>query len=217
VGTRQHIIEAVAKMLAQRPSADIHLADVAERAHVGVQTIYYHFDSRTQLIAEAQAFSYYRLMEPFYEHVTKAEKALQDEDQESFWTAFGDNIVLAWSHVPNEDRWRVMKLLIDISEDSATQREFSDALDVQLGRWIEVFDAAKSRGWIDAEIDTRTLVSSAAAAAVGQALLVRSSHVHFTPESIRDFVIHVAMAKPKRVECPDGGVGPARPTRDDLP
>lgn len=208
VSTRQHIIEAVAKMLAQSPSVDIHLADVAERAHVGVQTIYYHFDSRTQLIAEAQAFSYYRLMEPLNEHVTKAEKALQDEDQESFWTAFGDNVVLAWSQAPDEDRWRVMKLLIDISGDQSTQREFSDALDAQLERWIEVFDAAKSRGWVDAEIDTRTLVSSASAAAVGQALLVRSSKVHFTPESMRDFVITVAMAKPKTTTWSQGGSQP---------
>ena len=98
-------------MLAQGPSCDIHLAEVAERAHVGVQTIYYHFDSRTQLIAEAQALTYYRLMEPFHEYVTNAEKAIQDEDQELFWTAFGDNVMRAWSHEHGEDRWRVIKLL----------------------------------------------------------------------------------------------------------
>jgi AcrR family transcriptional regulator len=206
VSTRQHIVDAVAKMLTQRPSRDIHLADVAERAHVGVQTIYYHFDSRTQLIAEAQALTYYRLMEPFEEYVENAEKALQDGDQESFWTALGDNVMRAWSHEPGEDRWRIMKLLIDISEDSATQREFWEALDTQLERWIDVFDAAKSLGWIGAEIDTRTLVSSSSAATIGQALLINSTKVHYTPQSIRDFVISVAMAKPIASDRRDEGL-----------
>ena len=77
ISTRRHIVESVVKLLTQRPSREIHLADVAERAHVGVQTIYYHFDSRTQLIAEAQALTYYRLTEPFHEYITKAEKALR--------------------------------------------------------------------------------------------------------------------------------------------
>ena len=149
ISTRRHIVESVVKLLAQRPSREIHLADVAERAHVGVQTIYYHFDSRTQLIAEAQALTYYRLTEPFHEYITKAEKALRDEDQESFWSAIGDNVTLAWSFGHSDDRWRVVKLLIDISEDPTAQRQFWDSLEVQFERWIDIVEAAKIQGWVD--------------------------------------------------------------------
>jgi AcrR family transcriptional regulator len=198
ISTRQHIVEAVVKMLVQRQSGDIHLADVAERAHVGVQTIYYHFDSRTQLIAEAQALAYFRMMEPFHENLTKAEKAIQEEDQELFWSAIGDNVMLAWSDVNSDDRWQVFKQLIDISQDATTQRDFLDSTEEQLDRWIEVFDSAQPLGWIDDEIDTRALVSSCSAASIGQALFVKSSKVHFTPQSMRDFIVNVAMAKPKK-------------------
>ncbi len=198
ISTRRHIVESVVKLLAQRPSHEIHLADVAERAHVGVQTIYYHFDSRTQLIAEAQVLTYYRLTEPFHEYITTAEKALEDEDQESFWSAIGDNVALAWSFGNSDDRWRVVKLLIDISEDPTAQRQFWDSLEVQFERWIDIVEAAKLLGWVDSEIDASALVSASCAAPIGQALFAKSSKIHFTPQSMRDFVVNLAMAKPKR-------------------
>jgi AcrR family transcriptional regulator len=197
ISTRRHIVESVVKLLTQRPSREIHLADVAERAHVGVQTIYYHFDSRTQLIAEAQALTYYRMTEPFHEYIMKAEKALEDEDQESFWSAVGDNVTLAWSFGHSDDRWRVVKLLIDISEDPTAQRQFWESLEVQFERWIDIVEAAKILGWIDPEVDSSALVSSCCAAPIGQALFAKSSKVHFTPQSMRDFVVNVAMARPK--------------------
>jgi AcrR family transcriptional regulator len=197
ISTRRHIVESVVKLLTQRPSREIHLADVAERAHVGVQTIYYHFDSRTQLIAEAQALTYYRLTEPFHEYITKAEKALEEHDQESFWSAIGDNVTLAWSFPHGDDRWRVVKLLIDISEDSTTQHEFWDSLEVQFERWIGIVEAAKLLGWVDVDIDSSALVSSCCAAPIGQALFAKSSKVHYTPQSMRDFIVNLAMARPK--------------------
>ena len=144
INTRRHIIEAVVKMLTQRPSNEIHLADVADKAHVGVQTIYYHFESRTQLIAEAQALTYYRLAEPFHQYITNAQKALSEENQELFWTAIGDNIMLAWSLGQGDDRWRVIKLLIDISEDPTTQREFWESLEAQFEQWIDVIERCQA-------------------------------------------------------------------------
>lgn len=197
INTRRHIVEAVVKMLTQRPSNEIHLADVAEKAHVGVQTIYYHFESRTQLIGEAQALTYYKLTEPFHGYMTKAEKALKEENQESFWEAIGDNVMLAWSFGRGDDRWRVIKLLIDISEDPTMQREFWESLEAQFERWMALIDSAKPLGWIDPDIDTPALVTTCCAAPIGQALFSKSTKVHFTPESMRDFIINVAMAKPK--------------------
>lgn len=195
--TRRHIVEAVVKMLAQRPSSEIHLADVAEKAHVGVQTIYYHFDSRTQLIAEAQALAYYRITEPFQAYLGKAEEALNADDPDSFWSAVGDNVVLAWTFRHSDDRWRVIKLLIDISEDPATQREFWNTLEMQIERWIEVVEAGKRLGWVDVAIDSSALITTCSAAPIGQALFVKSTKVHFTPQSMRDFIVNIAMAKPK--------------------
>ena len=106
-------------------------------------------------------------------------------------------MTLAWSFGHSDDRWRVVKLLIDISEDPTAQRQFWDSLEVQFERWIDLVEAAKMQGWIDSEIDSSALVSSCCAAPIGQALFAKSSKVHFTPQSMRDFVVNLAMAKPK--------------------
>ncbi len=193
--TRRHIIEVTETMLTERQSGEIHLADIAERAHVGVQTIYYHFDSRNQLIAEAQASTYGRLTEPLHEYLVSAEAALLDEDESEFWTALGDNMMLAWSYGLTDDRWRIPKLMIDIASDAKTQREFSERLEIQLDRWINVVEKSKGLGWIDPEIDTYALITACWAASIGQALFANSSKIYYTPQSIRDFFVNIAIKK----------------------
>ena len=194
--TRRHIIDVTEKMLGERPSSEIHLADIADQAHVGVQTIYYHFDSRNQLIAEAQACAYARMTQPLHEYLLIAENALLEEDQDTFWIAVGDIISLAWAHGQGGDRWRIMKLFIDIWLDEKTQREFSDALEVQFDRWINAIEAAKPLGWIDPDIDTYALITACWAASIGQSLFAGSKKICYTPQSIRDFFVHIASAKP---------------------
>jgi AcrR family transcriptional regulator len=178
-------------MLAERPSADIHLADIAEGAHVGVQTIYYHFDSRNQLIAEAQAAIYQKLTEPLHEYLISSEAALAANDQAAFWSAMGDNVKLAWAYGLEGDRWKVPKLLIDIASDAKTQREFSEKLETQLERWINVIEQAKELDWIDPDVDTYALITSCWAGSVGQALFANSSKIYYTPESIQQFFMGV--------------------------
>ena len=56
---------------------------------------------------------------------------------------------------------------------------------MQFERWIDIVEAAKIQGWVDAEIDASALVSSCCAAPIGQALFAKSSKVHFTPQSMR--------------------------------
>ncbi|HEY1761086.1 MAG TPA: TetR/AcrR family transcriptional regulator [Acidimicrobiales bacterium] len=191
VGTRRHIIEVAQAMLAETPSGDIHLADIAEGAHVGVQTIYYHFDSRNQLIAEAQAAIYQELTEPLHEYLISSEAALVAEDEEAFWAAVGSNVMLAWTYGHEGDRWKIPKLLIDISSDVKTQREFSEKLELQLERWINVIERGKELEWIDPDVDTYALITSCWAGSVGQALFANSTKIYYTPDSIRQFFIRV--------------------------
>jgi AcrR family transcriptional regulator len=191
-GTRGRIIESTEFLLAQRGSNDLHLADVAETAKVGLQTIYYHFDSRTQLIAEAQASAYFRLIGPLHEYLATAEKAIVDRDETTFWEALGENVMLAWSYGKGDDQWQVTKLLIDIWADDRTRTEFRAGLEVQVERWIKAIDAAKPLGWIKPDLDTYALVTSCWAASIGQALFVNSERIRYTPQSIRDFFVDIA-------------------------
>ena len=193
--TRQHIIDVTENMLEVRASSDVHLADIADQAHVGVQTIYYHFQSRNQLIAVAQASAYARMSKPLHEYLLMAENALIENDEATFWTALGENITLAWAHGQSGDQWRIAKLLIDIWLDEKTQLQFSAMLELQVDRWINAIEAAKPLGWIDPEIDTYALITSCWAASIGQSLFASSAKICYTPQSIRDFFVNIAIPK----------------------
>ncbi|MGC2167597.1 MAG: TetR/AcrR family transcriptional regulator, partial [Acidimicrobiales bacterium] len=96
-GTRQRIIACTEQLLLEVGSNDLHLTKVAERAQVGLQTIYYHFESRTQLIARAQASAYLRLIAPLHGYLEIVERAVAEQDEETYWWALGENTALSWS------------------------------------------------------------------------------------------------------------------------
>jgi AcrR family transcriptional regulator len=194
-GTRRNILDAAEKILAERRSSDIHIADIAEEASVAVQTLYYHFGSLRQLIAEAQASAYLRMVEPLHQYLLAAEQAVVDEDEQTFWQAVGDDVALAWAYGYSGDKWKIPKLLIDIWADPKTQEEFSQGLEAQFERWINVIESGKALGWVEPDIDTYALIVANWGASNGQAVFASNSKIHYTPESIRDFFQEIAMKK----------------------
>jgi AcrR family transcriptional regulator len=194
-GTKRMILNAAEKILAERRSNEIHIADVAEAANVAVQTLYYHFGSLRQLIAEAQALAYLRMVEPLHKYLLAAEQAVVDEDEQAYWQAIGDDVELAWSYGFSGDKWRIPKLLMDIWADPGTQEAFSEGLDRQFERWINLIEAGKTLGWVDPDVDTYALIAANWGASNGQAVFSSNSRIHYTPESIRDFFQEAAMRK----------------------
>ena|ERR1700677_1798792 len=194
-GTRKRIIDVTANMLTECSSDMIHIVDVADRASVGIQTIYYHFGSIRGLIAETQMSVYGRLTEPLHAFLEAAEAAIIQDDEPTFWEAVGDDVMMAWSYGFVGDRWSIPKLLTDISAHPKTQRDLSDLLAVQFERWINVIEGAKLRGWANPVVDTYALVASCWAATNGQAALARNSKMEYTPERIRDFFLEIAVLK----------------------
>ena len=194
-GTKRHILDAAEKILADRRSSDIHIADIAEEASVAVQTLYYHFGSLKQLIAEAQASAYLRMVEPLHKFLLAAEQAVVDEDEQAYWQAIGDDVALAWSYGFGGDKWKIPKLFIDIWSDPKTQEEFSEGLERQFERWINLIEAGKSLGWVDPDVDTYALIVANWGASNGQAVFSSYSKIQYTPESIRDFFQEIAMKK----------------------
>ncbi len=193
-GTKWRIIDCTVQLLAERGSHDLRLTDVADRAEVGLQTIYYHFTSRTHLIAEAQAYEYLQRIRPLHGYLEVVERSLAEGDEASFWDALGENVKLSWSYGLNDDRWQTTTLLIDIWSDDFTREEFRAGLEVQIERWVSAINAAKPLGWIRPSLDAYALLTSCWAGSLGQAVFVNSGKIHYTPESIRDFFLTVARA-----------------------
>ncbi|MCU1363466.1 MAG: hypothetical protein JWM55_1294 [Acidimicrobiaceae bacterium] len=194
-GTKRQILDAAEKILADHQSSDVRIADIAEGADVAVQTLYYHFGSLKQLIAEAQASAYLRMVGPLHKYLSDAEQAIVDEDEQTYWQAIGDDVELAWSYGFSGDKWRIPRLFLDIWADPTTQEEFTEGLERQFERWINVIEDGKSLGWVDPDVDTYALIVANWAASNGQAVFSKYSKVQYTPETIRDFFQEIAMKK----------------------
>jgi len=181
-------------MLSNCESVRVRISDVAKLANVGVPTIYYYFDSRDQLIAEAQASTYLKLIEPLHEFLVIAEAAITAEELSTFLSALGDNLVMAWSFGRLDGGWKISKLLIDVWSDPTTQRVFCELLDAQLDRWIKVIESAKTLGWICQEIEVIALITSCWTGSIGQAIFSNSTKLIYSPESIRDYFMKTIAA-----------------------
>lgn len=182
-------------MISENQSHNIRISEVARRSNVGVPTIYYYFESRTQLIAEAQLFSYSRRTEHLHECLTRAEAATLAKDEAAFWSAIGENLELAWIAGQGENRWDIVKLLLDVWADPGTRERFSEQLESQFKRWIDAVELAKDNGWIIRDLDSRVLISTFWSASIGQAVTDGSSQLDATGEQVRAFFIKAARAE----------------------
>ncbi len=190
--TRNHILDTTLTMISENESHNIRITDVARRSSVGVPTIYYYFESRTQLIAEAQLFSYAHRTEHLHQCLTRAEAATQAHDEDAFWAAIGENLELAWSAGRGENKWDIVKLLLDVWADPGTRERFSEQLEAQFKRWIDAVELAKDNGWIIRDLDSQVLISTFWSASIGQAVTDGSSQLNPTGEQVRAFFIKAA-------------------------
>lgn len=199
---RQHIIEVASDMVRASGSKGIQVAEVAERSGVDVTTVEDFFDSRTQLIAEAQMSNYFAMIEPHHLVLSRVEAALAHEDQEAFWAAAEENIVLAWSSGQLDQKWGILNLLHDIWSDPFSQSHFCELLDVQFDRWITVVEGAKHLGWIDEDVDARALTAVYWSASVGQVITAGSTLLNLSSQEARDFLMRVVRGRNEQGSSP---------------
>ncbi|MDE3065507.1 MAG: TetR/AcrR family transcriptional regulator [Acidobacteriota bacterium] len=192
--TRRHIVEVASRMVAESGSESFRIVDLAEQAHIGVPTIYYHFESRSQVIAEAQMANYFAMTEQLHKLLSRAETAISLADADEFWDAVRANIVGAWSRGQFDEKRGVIKLLMDVWNDTASRVRFRELLDIQFARWVALVDDAKGLGWINPELDSQALVGIFWAASIGQVVTSGSAYVDIAPEVIGDFYVSLARA-----------------------
>lgn len=183
------MIEVASEMIAESGSASFRIADLAQRANVGVPTIYYHFESRTQVIAEAQMANYFKMTVPLHRILSNAETALSTRDEAVFWKAIRENMLKAWSSGAASDKLGIVKLLLDVHSDPKSRELFRDRLDIQFARWAAVTNDAKDLGWIPPDLDAQALVAVFWSASIGQVITAGSKFVEVSPQDISSFLI----------------------------
>lgn len=187
--TRQHILDVTAAMFSEHRSK-IRIKDIAKTSGVGIPTLYYHFKSKSQLYAEAQAQNYMKATQQLHKYLTMAETAVADRDEEGLWTAVGANMVLAWTSGRPNESWDIIKLLLDVWADPRAKKKFLDDLDLQFDRWIKLIDSARVLGWIDPNVDAETLIATFWPATIGQVIIAGSTRINPSPEQVRDFFLN---------------------------
>jgi AcrR family transcriptional regulator len=179
---KQHILATTVAMITESGPVKVHVADVARRASVGIPTIYYHFDSRAKLIAEAQLVRYEETIRPVRELMDEIEVALGDENDDDFWEAVDRYVALVWTPSQVHGKYEVGTLLLDDALDSDVRDELFAAMNHQYRRWVDVVAAAQARGWFTPRVDGEALTSLFWSASVGQFLATNSAYKTLTPE-----------------------------------
>ncbi|MHB1172426.1 MAG: TetR/AcrR family transcriptional regulator [Lacisediminihabitans sp.] len=193
--TNRRILAAAARLLETTRSDKVRVTDVAEVAHISVPTIYYHFESRQRLIAEAQAVAYLHLSEPLHGTLAVAERALQERDQAAFWEVVGNHILQAWVSGQRDDEGGVVKVLRDVLSDPMIKEDFDQIINESFTRWVGLIEEARRLGWAEQDIDIAALVSSFWAASVGQTIVGNPYLMGISPERIRDLFLGFVIAK----------------------
>ncbi|HEY5121371.1 MAG TPA: TetR family transcriptional regulator [Acidimicrobiales bacterium] len=199
---RRNILVVAAEMIKENGSATFRFDELSKRTNVDVVSINRYFDSRSQLIAEAQMLNYFAMVEPLHLVLLRVELAVTDEDENAFWTAVEENMALAWGSGQSGEKWGIVKTLLDIWSDPFAQRHFCDLLDIQFTRWIELTEGAKRLGWIDPEMDAAALTAVFWSASVGQIITSGSSFLDLTPEAARDFYVKIARRRSRQESSP---------------
>lgn len=193
--TRHSILAETVRRLQRTSSQQLRVNDIAEAVFVSVPTIYYHFESRQRLIAEAQAIAYLHLSEPLHGTLAVAERALAERDEVTFWEVVGNHILQAWVSGQRDDEGGVVKVLRDVLSDPKTQQDFDQIINESFTRWVSLIEEARQLGWADQDIDIAALVSSFWAASVGQTIVGNPYLMGISPERIRDLFLGFVIAK----------------------
>lgn len=186
---RDAILDAASFLAAKSDGHEFRFESVAAMAEVDISTVEYFFDSVVQLKAEAQLTNYFHLIEPHHLALSRVETAVNEDDEELFWRAIDESMVLAWSTGQTGSRWGLFRLLNDIWSDPFSQSHFCELLDLQFERWIAVIERAKDQGWLEPDLDVRALVTVLWSASVGQVITAGSKVVDLSPQENRDFLM----------------------------
>jgi AcrR family transcriptional regulator len=198
VSTKQRILQVTKQLLLNRRSDQLRIEDVSSEANVSVHTIYYHFSSRRHLIAEAQLETYSAMANELSAYEVLAREAVNEDREEEFWTAICDDFFHAWSRQFGDD-WRVVRLLVDVWVDAESLSSLSSVIQNRFDVWLRLLEDARSRGWVDPNVDLGALLVSCWAASIGQVIFSNFKEPAYTVSGIRDLFVCVAKAKRNEV------------------
>jgi AcrR family transcriptional regulator len=187
--TRNHIVAITSKLLATATGAELRITDIARAANVAIPTIYYHFESRGQLIAQAQVF-YLQAGEANPKPLIEAETAINARSEEQFWQTI-ERLIIGLSVIDSASEDLALPIrLVDVWSDEAALVEYREAMNSHLERWKAVVEEAQIQGWLKNTFDPSVPFALVWALSLGHALLPARATVSLTPAMIQTIFVN---------------------------
>ena len=92
-----------------------------------------------------------------------------------------------------------MEVLQDIWGDPFVQSHFCELLDIQFQAWINIVESAQRLGWIEQDIDAKSLVSVFWSSSVGQVITAGSSLLKLSPAENCSFIMRIMRPPSRRI------------------
>lgn len=193
--TRKKIVTVASILVRQSGSRNVELVDVAKGANIDLTTVEHFFESRAQLIGEAQMANYFAMVEAHHLVLASIEAAVEEGDEVTFWAGVQENMEMAWQSGQIDNKWGIVNLLQDVWGDPFSQQHFCDLLEIQFDRWVTVVEKAQALGWITQDLDAKALIAVIWSASVGQVITAGSSFLNLSPREIREFYLKIVRGR----------------------
>ena len=134
--TRQQILDSCVALIEQAGGRRLRVKEIAEAANVAIPTIYYYFDDRETLLAEAHTV---RLLEIFSEldgDRSRTVEAVEAVDQDGYVEAVAAVREPYWDPVKRETVWRYVEALTELHRDPVVFDRVAKVIEVLLRRRV---------------------------------------------------------------------------------
>jgi AcrR family transcriptional regulator len=170
--TQQHIVRTAALMLRETDKEHFHMAQLAERADVGVPTIYYYFASLNELVAHAQIINYVEFSRPVHSFDQQIADAFETGDEASFWDAIENHMKAVWQAGNEvEGGLGTIRVLMDIWGDEGAKSKLRAMMRDRITFWTTTARTAQEHGWLSKAQDPEVLIKVMWAASIGHGIL----------------------------------------------
>jgi AcrR family transcriptional regulator len=169
--THHHILEVAAEMLREGEKEHFHMAQLAERASVGVPTIYYYFASLNELVAHAQIVNYLYLSRPIHSYDEQIATSFERKDEALFWDAMNGHMEKMWRAGGFDGNFGIIRVLSDIWADEGAKTKLQGMMRNRVEYWTSTARQAQELGWVSPHLDAEVLIKVLWSAGIGHGVL----------------------------------------------
>lgn len=169
-GNRQRILDAAISLLDEQRSDPVTVADIAEAASVAPATLYYHFDDRAHLVAEAQAARLMRMFDLIDPPTNATLREIAEGDKDGYAAAVATSRASYWDPANREVLWGYLEAIIEIRRQPAVLERITEPLRQRLAKRVDAVADLQELGWVTDRVDPVEWVLFYFGAVFGQVL-----------------------------------------------